>query len=349
MYRINSAFKEYNANSRNKDVGDCVKRSISLALGIDYDDLSKELNKIRKEKNLEAYNQPGVYKTYLRNLGYVFKKYDNITESEFADNHPQGTYLLLVGPEKLVTQGYSNHLVCILDGDIYDSWNSSDDIISEICVVSEESSEFEDIDIEELQSSVYYYLKEYVDKMSHKLKLQNVDIQEKETDAAYTIGYYIFAKVPDDAPKYFRGNCYYRPGITFGHTLYGKANPKLPHEDNYHKLCAKLKQRVYDWLYNENKALSDAIEANTIDVNPVFRGDRKDLVKVPNWARSRITELDFDNLYGEKYVAYMEALPDDPYIQERGSEVAFYANTLRELKQEFEYYKEDYSRFNYEY
>ena len=36
---------KYNANTSNKNTSDCVARSISLALGIDYDEVKRGLKK----------------------------------------------------------------------------------------------------------------------------------------------------------------------------------------------------------------------------------------------------------------------------------------------------------------
>ena len=354
MTKIYSEFKRYNANPNDKDVGDCVKRSISLALGLDYDKVSKELNKIRKELNLDQYNYPAVYERYLRSLGYTFQKYEPVTESEFSDTHPEGIYILEVGPERLVTKGGSNHLVCIMNGNIYDSWDSSDDIITKVCVVSHESSEFEDTNTDEMQVSVYAYLQEYVQKFASKLKFDTVDIQEKPSDSEYTIGYYVFVKIPKDVEPYSQGRYYYRPGTTYGHTIYGKINPRASQEDNYHKLCSKMKQKIYDWLYNENKVLKDSIESRNIDVNPAFHGSRQDLMKVPEWARPLVLSIDInDNSSwggGYKYEVYMEPLPGDPRGDDpKLNDVGFYADTLTELKYEFEQYKKNYARYGYEY
>lgn len=43
--KILAKFYRYNANTNNKDTDDCVARSISLALGIDYDEVKRGLKK----------------------------------------------------------------------------------------------------------------------------------------------------------------------------------------------------------------------------------------------------------------------------------------------------------------
>ena len=73
---------------------------------------------------------PTVYKR-------VIKAYDGsdklkpeekgITVGEFADTH-SGTYLIQSGR----TPSSSNHLVCVVDGEVFDTWNSLDQVRSEL-------------------------------------------------------------------------------------------------------------------------------------------------------------------------------------------------------------------------
>lgn len=64
-----------------------------------------------------------VWGAYLRRKGYTRHMVldtcpDCYTVGDFATEHPQGTYILAL----------SNHVVCIQDGVIYDSWDSSGEI-----------------------------------------------------------------------------------------------------------------------------------------------------------------------------------------------------------------------------
>ena len=52
---------KYNANSKDNDTGDCVKRSLSLAYNIDYDQVKRELNKIRRDTGAPYWNIPKVF------------------------------------------------------------------------------------------------------------------------------------------------------------------------------------------------------------------------------------------------------------------------------------------------
>ena len=45
-YISSADYVNYNANSRGNNVGDCVKRALSMAFDMDYNQTSKELNEL---------------------------------------------------------------------------------------------------------------------------------------------------------------------------------------------------------------------------------------------------------------------------------------------------------------
>ena len=49
MKILAAILKRYNANTRDSNVGDCVKRSLSVAFRTDYDEVSRELNRIKRD------------------------------------------------------------------------------------------------------------------------------------------------------------------------------------------------------------------------------------------------------------------------------------------------------------
>ena len=50
--KILAKLYKYNANTQNKNTGDCVARSISLALGMDYDEVKRGLKNVGHEMHL---------------------------------------------------------------------------------------------------------------------------------------------------------------------------------------------------------------------------------------------------------------------------------------------------------
>lgn len=347
---ITSAYKQYNANSRNNFSEDCVKRAITLALGMDYDDVSKQLNKIKRDINADAYNVPSVFNRFLKDRGLSFKSVpERISVEEFCEDHPDGTYLLLTGSKRTAVRGISNHMLCVIDGDVYDSWDSTKEIVISQCLVSRDTSQFEDLDVYQIGQDVFEIVSDYLFKLSKKSTLENLDISEQsrnfkeDGDDGYVLRYYIGGRTPEDMPRSFK----YRPNIRYSHMISVKVNPRLSYDDNVKLLAKKVKQKMYDWIYNMDKEVKDARRVRNLDVSPDFKGDVDDLRIVPDWAVPYVTNI-YPDSYPYKYEVYMKALPGDPREDEY-TEVSFYADSLSELKWEFKAYKEKFSRYQYDY
>lgn len=116
------AFKNYNPNPYNNLVIDCTVRAISKATGQSWDEtyigLAVEGYVIKDMSNSNR-----VWGSYVKRLG--FKKFslpntcpDCYTVKQFCVDNPRGTFLLATG----------NHVVTVVDGDYYDTWDSGDEI-----------------------------------------------------------------------------------------------------------------------------------------------------------------------------------------------------------------------------
>lgn len=123
--RIKAAeLKLYNANSRGNRSPDCVKRGLSLAFDIPYNEMGKLLNQKMKELRYDAWNRTPVFKRVIEDLGggmRISVEESGVTVDDFADQHPSGIYIVLCGAKD---DGSTTHLVTIRDGKIWDSWNS---------------------------------------------------------------------------------------------------------------------------------------------------------------------------------------------------------------------------------
>ena len=111
-------YRRYNANPDRKQVGDCVIRAVSAALGQDWETTYAEIA-------LEGYqlcDMPSanhVWGAYLRRKGFTRNIIpdecpDCYSVADFCRDHPNGTYILSL-------QG---HVVAVIDGDYYDTWDS---------------------------------------------------------------------------------------------------------------------------------------------------------------------------------------------------------------------------------
>lgn len=107
-----------NPNPNKRNTGDCVIRAISIAEDKDWDDVYLDLfAEGFFEKEMAETNW--LWASYLRKLGYVRHGIpdtcpDCYTVREFADDHPQGTYIV----------GTGSHAVAIINGDYYDTYDS---------------------------------------------------------------------------------------------------------------------------------------------------------------------------------------------------------------------------------
>lgn len=113
-----------NPNPTDKKTGDCVIRAIAIATHSTWE---KAYIDLCKEGLLMADlpNSNAVWSAYLKKLG--FKKEilpnscpDCYTVRDFAEDNPYGIYVLCSG----------SHTVTIMDGNIYDAWDSSNEIVS---------------------------------------------------------------------------------------------------------------------------------------------------------------------------------------------------------------------------
>lgn len=117
-----------------QNVGDCVCRAITIATGKDYLEVYNELKKRAKLETTRVINKyrghkrstvrDGVahetYQPYLRDLGWT--KHSTCLPGKgvmchlTAEELPKGTLIVQI----------SKHLVCVKDGVVYDTYNSSE-------------------------------------------------------------------------------------------------------------------------------------------------------------------------------------------------------------------------------
>lgn len=111
-------WRRYNPNPQGLMVGDCTVRAICAVTGRDWRDVHLELCDLaRGMADMPSSNR--VWGELLRMNGFTRKKMidrcpDCYTVEDFAEDHPQGVYLLCP-PE---------HVVALIDGDWWDSWDS---------------------------------------------------------------------------------------------------------------------------------------------------------------------------------------------------------------------------------
>lgn len=111
-----------NPNPVKKQTGDCVIRAISILLDEDWLTIYDELTDLGREMYANSVAND-VWSEYLYRQGYTRKAIPDTcpicyTVKQFCIDHPQGEYLLATG----------EHVVTVINGDYYDTWDSGDEI-----------------------------------------------------------------------------------------------------------------------------------------------------------------------------------------------------------------------------
>ena len=112
---------EYLNNPFGLRVGDCVIRAISKALDKSWEETYIELCLLGYIMgDLPSSNK--VWDSYLNTQGFTrhivsAECLDCYTINDFCQEYPQGIYVI----------GTGSHAVCIVDGTIYDTWQSGDE------------------------------------------------------------------------------------------------------------------------------------------------------------------------------------------------------------------------------
>ena len=115
-------WREFNNNPVGRRVGDCAVRAISLAIDADWETAFANLAYMAyKMGDMPSSN--AVAGAVLRDHGYYMKTLPDTcpncyTAADFCKDHPEGIFILV----------FSGHTACIIDGDIYDTWDSSNEI-----------------------------------------------------------------------------------------------------------------------------------------------------------------------------------------------------------------------------
>lgn len=117
------AYVYLNKNPGRHRVGDCTVRAIATALDTTWENSYIGL----VTEGLALHDMPSanyVWGLYLLKNGFTQHMVEStcpacISVAEFADQHPKGTYVV----------NTENHVVTIVDGNYYDTWDSGDEIV----------------------------------------------------------------------------------------------------------------------------------------------------------------------------------------------------------------------------
>lgn len=116
--------KQYNPNPAGRNVGDCAIRAVAKALDLDWETAYVLISMAGYQMN-DMPSSNSVWGAVLRKNGFYRHVLpstcpDCYTVGDFADEHPHGVYVV----------GTGNHVVTIVDGTVFDSWDSRREIVS---------------------------------------------------------------------------------------------------------------------------------------------------------------------------------------------------------------------------
>lgn len=109
----------YNPNPTGRIVGDCSIRAVARALDTDWETAYRLVSDAGYAMG-DMPSSDSVWGAVLRQNGFYRQAISNscpdcYTARDFADDNPYGTYVL----------GFGGHVATVVDGVIYDAWNSS--------------------------------------------------------------------------------------------------------------------------------------------------------------------------------------------------------------------------------
>lgn len=350
-HRILAGFKQYNANSRDANVGDCVKRSLAIAYGLDYDEVTNSLNAIKRAKHLDKFNVPSVFDEFIRRHGVVRVVSwedmglgdDPITVSGFCDMFDTGVYILLCGK----TPRRSTHMVAVLNGDFWDSWDCSSYYVSTVYEISSDADiQIEEVYIDDIADEVTSYIQAKLSTANTKMPWASFEYLEPDIVDPYSLQQTISCILDPDQLTVLRYARYYTPSYTY--TI--KINPRKSLEENVAILKAKLWTRVREWAYSVRKEVEADVIGETTARHPEFRGDASLLAKLPEWCRGLVTYIDGngDPEYDERLTVVIEALADDP-LRTREPRVEFRANNITDIRRYLQLYYDKFYRQGIDY
>lgn len=112
----------YNPNPTGRNVEDCSIRAVAKALDTDWEH-AYALVSANGYQMGDMPHSNSVWGATLRQHGFYRESVPNTcpecyTAGQFASDHPNGIYVL----------GFGNHTATIVDGNLYDAWDSSREI-----------------------------------------------------------------------------------------------------------------------------------------------------------------------------------------------------------------------------
>ena len=117
-----NTYRYFNPNPVGNVTGDCAVRAVAAALDVSWDtaydmiaERAKQMGTVMQANAAwgSVLRQHGFYRAAIKNSCP-----DCYTAHDFCVDHPNGVYVL----------GFGTHTAAVIDGQLWDSWDSSDEI-----------------------------------------------------------------------------------------------------------------------------------------------------------------------------------------------------------------------------
>lgn len=342
----------YNANSSGRNTGDCVKRSISLAFDLPYTDTSRLLLQKMHERKADKWNIYSVYNRVIEDLGgsalvNVENKGDPITLEEFVDNEVNENliYIVLTGSKP----GKRDHMVCVRDGKVWDSWDSrkeyvdgyyivESDRIKEILDVNQYLPELaDDLALDVVRNTIY----SYVEKHDYSVNFVRTEVKKAKN---YQIQ--INATVVLSANEIVIKNRTYKFSIII------PIEPTSTYDEAEEKIRKVAKQRAYDRMWTINEQEKKLVEEYTMRASledlDTHKSDlyftpseKRFFNSLPGWVKPLISYISIDSpgQYYDSYAISMHPLPND---SRHSKKIHFNDYDASGIKEQLERYKKTF-------
>lgn len=327
-----SNYVKYNANSSGNSTGDCVNRAISFAFDKDYNDVRRMLLEEMHLQHRNSWKVRPVYSMVIDMLGG--KPFDKTTPADmgypmlkdFIDNYAsKGTWLI-------ETSSYpgkeSNHIVCVYDSTIYDSWNSSKQYVfgffkcdnapvKQITDIKDHAQEIADY----IDSTCTSLLEKMINK--DKYSFWSSCAYARVADISLS-GYKFTCKI-----RISISDCPYRPeaDANYSFTVAFVLTPTMTLDAAKEYINKTAKVRMYDRLYSINQKETAEREAyqTAQEVDPSSTGNSamnyttlqedRFIHTLPGWCLKllQFVRIDRPNQYPDSVLVRMTKLPWDDY------------------------------------
>lgn len=350
----------YNANDRGSNVGDCVKRSMSLAFDLPYAEISKLLNQKTREISYGTipWNSERIYPKVIEDLGgpshptrkpEYRDKNNGVTLEQFVDESadPNGIYLVLTSKKPGEA---ANHIVCVRQGVIYDSWDSRDQYVSGYYKIERNSVK----ELTDIKSKLKDLAKEYAEPeiYAEVLKFAEKKHWETETIQVAYVGKVDYA-FQINGTIVFSPCSYSEKKRKYNFKVVVATTPTMT-EDEVIELIHKLaKVRTYDRCYaiqeKENELKKAAETLATAPERPkqhlVFFDSRTERFfdNLPKWVQPLVTWVNVQrpNEFNDSYDMTIWPLPGDTR-HPQDKEIEFHDYTAGSIKEQLAEYKRSY-------